>query len=51
MTFGRAVLIGAVAWVSLITGLHAALNWGVFDAPPEGREARAPFRVGYLPVT
>jgi hypothetical protein len=51
MTFTRTLLIGTLAWVSAITLLHAGLNWGVFDARPEGRAARQKFRVGFLPVT
>jgi hypothetical protein len=51
MTFSRAVLLGTLAWVSLISFLHASLNWGLFDAAPPEREARAKFKVGFLPVT
>jgi hypothetical protein len=51
MTFTKTLVVGAVAWVSAITLLHAGLNWGVFDAKPEGRAARTKFKVGYLPVT
>ena len=51
MTFRRVVLIGTLLWLGLITFLHATLNWGLFEPAPVRREARAKFRVGFLPVT
>jgi hypothetical protein len=51
MTFGRIVLVGTLLWVALISLLHAWLNWGLFEPAPAQREARAKFRVGFLPVT
>ena len=45
------VLIATLLWVGAITFLHAALNWGLFEPAPAYREARAKFKVGYLPVT
>jgi hypothetical protein len=51
MTFGRTVLIGTLLWVGAITFLHATFNWGLFEPVPEYREARAKFKVGFLPVT
>jgi hypothetical protein len=51
MSFMKTLVVGAVAWVSAITLLHAGLNWGVFDARPEGGAAREKFKVGFLPVT
>lgn len=51
MTFSRVVVLGIALWVTLISGLHAVLNWGVLDPAQVETEARAKFRVGYLPVT
>jgi hypothetical protein len=51
MTFRRTICVAVAVWVSLITLLHASLNWGLFDAAPPQREARAKFKVGFLPVT
>lgn len=51
MTFMKTLFLGAIAWVSAITLLHAGLNWGVFDPRPEGHAAREKFKVGFLPVT
>ena len=51
MTFSRALLLGTVAWVSLISFLHASLNWDLFDAARAERDARPKFKVGFLPVT
>lgn len=51
MKFGRTIFLGVAVWVSLITFLHAALNWEVFKAAPQDRDARPKFKVGFLPVT
>jgi hypothetical protein len=51
MTFGRTVLIGTIVWVTVITFLHASLNWGLFEPAPVEKETRQKFRVGFLPVT
>lgn len=51
MTFSRTVLLGALVWVSLITLLHATLNWKLFEAKSQDGESRPKFRVGFLPVT
>jgi hypothetical protein len=51
MTFARTLLIGIAAWVAGITLLHAALNWGLFEAQQGERQAREKFKVGFLPVT
>lgn len=51
MTFGRTVTLVVVAWVAIITFLHASLNWGLFDPPPAERQTKEKFRVGFLPVT
>lgn len=52
MTFARTLAVSTLAWIALITSLHATLNWGLFDAPPTGqRPSRPPFKVGFLPVT
>jgi hypothetical protein len=49
MTFIRTVLIGTIVWVAVITFLHAALNWRVFDHDSNGTSGK--FRIGFLPVT
>jgi hypothetical protein len=51
MTFSRALLLGAVLWVTAITLLHATLNWGLFEPAPAESEAREKFKIGFLPVT
>jgi hypothetical protein len=51
MTFGRTVLLASLLWTAAITFLHATLNWGLFEPAPVNREARAKFKVGFLPVT
>jgi hypothetical protein len=51
MTFGRTVLIATLLWIGAITFLHATFNWGLFEKAPAEREARAKFKIGYLPVT
>jgi len=51
MSFSRALLLGTLAWVALISFLHATLNWGLLDARAPEHEARAKFKVGFLPVT
>jgi hypothetical protein len=51
MRFGHTVLVATVLWVGTITFLHATFNWGLFEPAPAQREARAKFKVGFLPVT
>ncbi len=51
MSFGRVVVIVTLLWVGAITFLHASLNWGLFEPAPAHKEARAKFKIGYLPVT
>ena len=51
MSFGRIAVIATLLWVGAITFLHATLNWGLFEQAPARREARAKFKIGYLPVT
>lgn len=47
---GAKVLLGALAWITLITGLHVRLNvgWGKLEALLFGRQE---LKVGFLPVT
>ena len=50
----RAVLVGSLIWIAVITVLHGALNLSWFERRPasglRGRD-EAPFRVGFIPVT
>ena len=50
----KAVLLGSLIWITVITVLHGALNLTWFERRPT-RGARgqseAPFRVGFIPVT
>jgi hypothetical protein len=48
MSFKKAVLGGSVAWIALISVLHAWLNLGAFR---KTESAEQPFKVGFLPVT
>jgi hypothetical protein len=45
----KTLLLGTVAWVALISALHAWLNLGLFR--PTGPQASTTFKVGFLPVT
>lgn len=48
MSPARVVLLVALAWVMLVTLLHAWLNLRVLESKPMTEER---FRVGFLPVT
>jgi hypothetical protein len=45
----KAVLLGSVGWLTLISGLHAWLNLGLFRKV--GPHAATTLKVGFLPVT
>ena len=49
MSLKKAVLLGSVVWLVLISGLHAWLNLGVFRKV--GPQAATTLKVGFLPVT
>jgi hypothetical protein len=49
MTLKKAVVLGSVAWIALISGLHAWLNLGLFRKV--GPQAATTMKVGFLPVT
>jgi len=49
VSFRRTVLLGSVAWIVLISALHAALNLEFFRK--KGGAAGAGLKIGYLPVT
>ncbi len=51
MTFTRAAMGGTLLWLGLITLLHAALNWELFNSARPDEDARPKFKVGFLPVT
>jgi NitT/TauT family transport system substrate-binding protein len=52
MSLKRTVLVAAVAWVALISALHAALNLKLrWLARAEAGPAQGQFRVGFIPVT
>ena len=48
MSFRRTVLWGSLAWIVLISGLHAGLNVDVFR---KKASAGGGLKIGYLPVT
>jgi hypothetical protein len=48
MSFKKAVLGSSVAWIILISVLHAGLNLGAFRKAESPEES---FKVGFLPVT
>jgi hypothetical protein len=48
MTFKKTILLGSVAWLLLISALHAWLNLGLFRAAATQEKS---FKVGFLPVT
>ena len=50
MSFKRTILVAALAWVVLVTALHALLNLHVFQRPTRA-QMQQQFRVGFLPVT
>lgn len=45
----RAVVLSGVAWIALISGLHAWLNLDLFRKV--GPQAATTLKVGFLPVT
>ena len=49
MSLKKTVVLGSVAWLVLITGLHAWLNLGLFRKT--GPQAATTLKVGFLPVT
>jgi NitT/TauT family transport system substrate-binding protein len=51
MSLRRTVCLGAILWLAVITGLHAWLNLGLFDARHVRVGDAKPFRVGFIPVT
>lgn len=52
MSLKRTVLLAALVWMALITGLHLALNLNVnFPFRQKTEQAQSKFRVGFLPVT
>ena len=49
MSLRKTLVLGTVAWVALISGLHAWLNLGLLRKT--GPEAATTLKVGFLPVT
>ena len=49
MRLRRTLVLGSVAWLVLITGLHAWLNLDLFRKT--GPRAATTMKVGFLPVT
>jgi len=49
MSLKNSVLLGSVAWLVLISGLHAWLNLDLFRKV--GPQAATTLKVGFLPVT
>jgi hypothetical protein len=49
MSLRRILILGSVAWLALITGLHAWLNLGLLRK--SGPQASTTLKVGFLPVT
>jgi hypothetical protein len=49
MTLGRTLVLGGVAWLALIAGLHAWLNLGLLRKT--GPQSSTTLKVGFLPVT
>ena len=49
MTLRRTVVLGSLAWLAIITGLHAWLNLKLFRKT--GTEAATTLKVGFIPVT
>ena len=49
MSLRKTLIVGSVAWLALITGLHAWLNLGLLRKA--GPEAATTLKVGFLPVT
>jgi hypothetical protein len=49
VTLRRTVLWGSLAWLAVISGLHAWLNLGTFRKA--GPEASTTLKVGFIPVT
>ncbi len=51
MSLKRTVLLAAVAWLALITALHAGLNLRLRWFSPRQASQAEKFRVGFIPVT
>ena len=52
MSLKRTVLLAAVAWLALISALHAALNLKLrWFSGRNAAEEQGKFRVGFIPVT
>jgi NitT/TauT family transport system substrate-binding protein len=51
MSMRKILVIIAVAWLALITLIHASLNLHVFHSRPVGGAADKKIRIGFLPVT
>ena len=49
MSLKKTVVLGSVAWLVLISGLHAWLNLDLFRKG--GPQASTTLKVGFLPVT
>ncbi len=49
MSLRKTLVLGSVAWLALISGLHAWLNLGVLQKT--GPRAATTLKVGFLPVT
>ena len=49
MSLRRTLVLSGVAWLALISGLHAWLNLGAFRKT--GPRASTTLKVGFLPVT
>ena len=49
MNLRRTLVLGSVAWLVLIAGLHAWLNLGLLRKT--GPQASTTLKVGFLPVT
>lgn len=49
LSLKKTVLLGSLAWLALISALHAWLNLGLFVTT--GPQASTTLKVGFLPVT
>jgi hypothetical protein len=49
MSLRKTLVVGGVAWVALVSGLHSWLNLGLFRKT--GPQASTMLKVGFLPVT
>ncbi len=51
MSMRKVLILIAIAWLIVITVIHAWLNLHLFDSKRVGIDAHKKFRIGFLPVT